>query len=148
MELSQEMLIDLALNAAGYLIAALLGVTLYSICTHKKRQSTVTTTEKAPVTSPVQTEQADLLQKELSEPETLRKMEFIKFGSTPVMSPESVKKPVQPKTANLQNSRPTKVEIIKLARKMLSAGAPTENIKKVLPISDAELALLQLNNNS
>jgi hypothetical protein len=41
------------------------------------------------------------------------------------------------------DGRRDRLEIIRLARQMLQAGTPAEIVRRMLPISDAELAFLQ-----
>ncbi len=54
---------------------------------------------------------------------------------------------VRTRTVLPKSERRDRVDIIRIAREMLKAGADSERIKQVLPVSEAELALLTMQNN-
>ncbi len=141
MELSQGFLIDMAINAGGYLLAGIISVILFSLFTKKKKSSTfdevieeITTDEKFEDVNNLAVSTAN------------EKVDYISFGSS---QNENVvlKKKTIPEEVPLQqnNGRMNRKEAINLAKKMLLAGATQEKIKRVLPVSDSELALLNLN---
>lgn len=142
MELSQEFLIDMAINALGYLFAGVISVLLYAML--QKKKSTVELDEI--VEDSAMYEQAAAEKKANIETTSNRKVEFITFGNN---HQESIEK--QPVIKNdisqgQNNGRMNRKEVINLAKKMLLAGASNEKIKKILPVSESELALLNLNN--
>ena len=134
MEFSQDMLIDLSLNVAGYLIAGLLGMTIYSIFRRQESKQVLTTNasdmpveEKTFVPVPIKSNQVT------PSPATSASKNFIQFGKQQDVTAEAT-----------PEKRRDRSEILRIALQMISAGATTEKIKQVLPISEAELSLLQL----
>jgi hypothetical protein len=73
-------------------------------------------------------------------------IEFIKLGEKEIRLPEQVQKVLPQNRKSLGSRNKNRPEIIKIAKTMLNSGATFENIKKVLPVSDAELSLLKLSN--
>lgn len=142
MELSQDFIIDMLINGGGYLAAALIGIVVYSLFFGKKEKKVKPAKVHQP--DPVDTTERE----KTSNPEQMiqRKMEFIKFGEQH-FDKDKTEKPAQPVNNRVNElRRPDRKEVISLARKMLDSGATHENIKKILPVSEAELALLSLNN--
>ena len=136
MDFSQEFLLDMAINGAGFLTAALIGMVFYALFSNKK----------APQQQEVVQENNSKLSKSTQTIPTVQRqnvsnVKFIQLGSTGSEGEHvtHVKKEAAP-------ARASRKEVIQLARKMLDAGSTTENIKRILPVSDAELALLSLNN--
>jgi uncharacterized protein (DUF58 family) len=136
MELSQDLMIDVALNAAGYIAAAGLALTVFSLF---RRKNSATA---AAVTSPIE---AAVVAGDRPAPFVVKtpgsgpKMEFLKLSgdaSTGADEPEP-KTEVKP-----DDGRRDRSEIIRVAREMLKAGATTDKITSILPISQAEVALL------
>lgn len=83
--------------------------------------------------------------KEMSTGKT-KKVKFIKLGES-VSYPLSKNKVKTGKSSqNSSSQRYDHLEIIRIARSMLKAGATPEKIKKVLPVSESELVLLKANN--
>ena len=132
MELSSSMIIDIALNAAGYIAAGILSVTIYSMFTRRQvisGKATVpsrkTATEHPPTREAV----------------TDKNFQFVDFaGAQPeVNKSEEATHQVPAATGR---GRKDRADIIRVAREMLKAGASADRIQKVLPISEAELTLL------
>ena len=145
MELSQEFLIDMAINAGGYLLAGLISVFLYSLFQKKKPNIKIDETVDEVTFSQAKPEPTGA--KNYTEQSSTRKVEFITFGSE-VKNQRLKPEPVQRTLTEINtNGRMSRKEAINLAKKMLEAGATPEKIKKVLPVSDSELALLSLNIN-
>ncbi len=139
MELSQEFLIDMAINAGGYLFAGIISVLIYSLFQKKKPAVAVDelVAEKQTHTASTEKNISTALTNE-------RKVEFITFGQ----EQQSYKKePIieKPEVPKENNSRMNRKEAIGFAKKMLLAGASHEKIKKLIPVSESELALLSLN---
>jgi len=142
MDLSKEVLMDLFLNAVGYLAAGGLSLALYALfCGRKKaaldspRPDLSTADQRCGKAGNVAGER--------------RRIEFIKFGEQPYKADaagtgdvHSKRAPAMP-AASLRN----RIEVIGLARKMINAGASAEKIRAILPISEAELALLSSQKN-
>ncbi len=142
MELSQEFLIDMAVNALGYLFAGVISVLLYAM--FQKKKSTVELDEL--VEDSAMHTQSTVETNANLKTTSNKKVEFITFGNN---QQESIKKQPVIKydiSQEQNNGRMNRKEAINLAKKMLLAGASNEKIKKILPVSESELALLNLNN--
>ena len=135
MEFSQDMLIDVTLNAAGYLIAALLGITIYSI--FRRREKVPSTASGQVPTSSQAPAQTEISKEHLSRPNSsASEAHYIQFGGT--------KREQSSVNTSSENKRRDRSEILRIAQQMLTAGATSDKIKQVLPISEAEVTLLQL----
>lgn len=145
MELSQEFLIDMAINAAGYLLVGIISIVCYALMKKKK-----TTTAFEEVVTDEQTLMESLeSQTHVSSSES-KKVEFIAFGQEQVQ-PEQAQHEIAQRKQRQENvidtsGRMSRKEAINIAKKMLLAGATHEKIKRILPVSESELALLSLNN--
>lgn len=133
MELSQELMVDIALNVVGYLAAAGLAAIIFSLGRGNR-----TNTGSAAASS-----SNGVSYSEFGNPESVQMSgapTFVQFGQFDKTSSDKTataggnKKP--------DNSRRDRVSIVRTARMMLKAGASSEKIKRVLPISEAELAFL------
>ncbi len=136
MEVSQQFLIDMALNIGGYVLAGLVSVVIYSLL-HRHRQSTAA----AEITPAVTPERQPVLQP-AGEREN-RRIEFIKLGERPTVA-EDNSTPESLPQAGTTGDRRNRTEIIRIARTMLKAGTSDDKIKRLIPISDAELSLLSM----
>ena len=142
MDLSNEVLMDLFLNAAGYLAAGGLSLTLYALFRGRR---------KAALDSP----RSDLRMADQRHGEAgnvtgeRRRIEFIKFGEQAFKADAAGTGDVQSKRAPAMPaaSRRDRIEVMGLARKMINAGASAEKIRAILPISEAELALMSSQKN-
>lgn len=130
MEISQDFLIDLALNIGGYVLAGALSVLLYSIFMRKKNAPAPVPTTSVP---PAETISADI-----EPPVQTRRIEFIRLGD------KAEDEPKVSRETSTGTARRDRAEIIRIARNMLKAGAPIDRIKRVLPVSESELALLDM----
>lgn len=126
--------IDIALNAAGYLIAAALGMVIFSLFS-RRREPVVAATAETPLP---ETKATTAKSTEPARPVEAPRFVSLKRSEEGRVAGNSPKTESAPTTS----SRRDRVEIIRLAREMVKAGAPHENIKRTLPISDGELALL------
>lgn len=132
MDVLNEQVIDIGLTVIGYLAAAGLGMLLYSVMAGRRRsapalievQEVVTGSRRSEAACGVDVQYVDLRARQ----------------STTLPSRASS---VSPKPTVGVESRRDRPEIIRLARQMLKAGTPAEMVRRTLPISDAELALLQ-----
>lgn len=128
MEISSGFIMDMTLEAIGYLAAGAFSIVVYSMF---NRRRTTTATEA---------EGRERIEAALA-PE--RRIQFVKFGQETGRSAGagnmSGREPVSPGV-----SRQSRADIIRIARGMIKAGATSDKIKKVLPISEAELALMSL----
>ena len=140
MELSQEFLIDMAINAGGYLFAGIISIIFYAMMTKKKVspvfEEVISETQKT-------TQSMEQPHATNSSPE--RKVEFIAFGHEQT-EPAVIQKNQETVNSSEANGRMNRREVINLVKKMLLAGATHDKIKRILPVSESELALLSLNN--
>lgn len=126
MEVWNGQIMDVGLMVIGYFAAAGLGMVIYAALAGRKRRAIV-----APAGSiPNQTA-------ELGSP--VRFIDLRRPGgeavamSAPTAHPSKAPRP----------GRRDRVEIVRLARQMLQAGTPADRVRQTLPISEAELTLLQ-----
>ncbi len=136
MDISQEFIIDMALNVGGYLIAGAISVLIYSLFAGRRKNVAV-----AQSSEPIAAEQ-QAIASTVAETEK-RRVEFIKLGheNATGSAPEGKSESMRETTSSDRRDR---AEIIRIARGMLKAGATNERIKRVLPISEAELSLLSM----
>jgi hypothetical protein len=135
MDISQEFLIDLALNVGGYLLAGVLSVVLYTFVNRKKAavEATEPTTAE-PVATTTET---------VEPPSEKRRVEFIQLGEKTTETARPNPQPPMEESSTTVGRR-DRTEIIRIARNMLKAGASNDRIKSVLPISESELALMDM----
>ena len=136
MDISSDFFVDMFLNLVGYLAAGALGVVVYpTLARWLKRHFAVI----APL--PVK-----LAQTRANETASSA-AQFLRLGSPSIETrpaPGAATSSVPRTTASDQRDR---VDIIRIAREMLKAGADNKRIQQVLPVSEAELALLNFQNN-
>jgi len=118
MDVWNDRILDIGLNALGYLIAGALGMLLYSVVYGRRRQTVSQPSESAPTAGRVDRSEAS---------------QFVDLRN-------QTKAPVAATGAG----RRDKAEVVRLARKMMQAGADREMIKRTVPISDGELNLLEV----
>ena len=136
MDFSQEFIMDIAINAAGFLTAGLIGMVFYALFSKKSKTTKKEVLQEINNTLSKATQTVPTVQAKSSP-----SVKFIQLGA----NGKAVEQPALSKE-NKPTQRPSRKEVIQLARKMLEAGSTTDNIKRILPVSDAELALLSLNN--
>lgn len=133
MEISNELLINTAMNAAGFILAGALSVLIYSIATKRHREVQLINF------LPEDTERDSEPQKtSRSEP----RMEFVRFDNRNDEQPVVQRKEATTVSNNgrLQRNR---LEVIRQAREMMDSGRATAEIRKILPLSGAELEFMQ-----
>jgi hypothetical protein len=123
MDVLNDRLIDAGLNALGYLIAGGLGILIHSIILDRRRR---TEPAAAPAASPAAP----------ARPARSNSAQFVSLRAGESKPETTTENPAAP-------SRKDKAEIVRLARKMVQAGTDRKTIKRMLPISDAELNLLE-----
>lgn len=136
MELSPQFVTDFLLNLTGYLIAGALAVIVYFLFSRKR-------TAAAPVESEPERDHFGRMNRPESHSNSKRKAEFIRLGKPRSLSTETASHQ-ETEGARGAFKRGDRPDIIRIARRMLNEGASHEKIKKVLPISEAELALMAL----
>ncbi len=144
MDISQALLIDTGLNMAGYILAALLTVRLYSMITNRKKKATTENKEILPNAEGMFTETENVLNIESD------KLEYVQLGKLNAAPNRNTAISAYGNDAvrdERSSTRRDRSEIIRVASQMLKAGASQEIIKSVLPVSDEELALLAYGKN-
>jgi len=133
MDVLNDQLIDIGLNILGYLIAGALGMLVYS---------TFRRGDRAPAAAPVEATPT----KENAEPRPDRRsLEFVSFKQSPAAEISEVTLPAKRSQPGVDRQRRVdRAEIVRLAREMIKAGTPEATIRRTLPISEGELALLQI----
>ena len=131
MDVINDRIIDVGLNALGYLIAGGLGVLMHSVVQQRRlRRAATPAVPAAPIT--LTTRPA------ISDPNP--NLEFVSFGA----DVPTTDAPTESEAATLPgSSHRNRREIIRLAREMLEAGTGGDQIKRTLPISQSELALIK-----
>lgn len=137
MEVYSEQIIDISLNAAGYIIAGGLWMLVYSAWQNRRAAKAAragrSQDEAAPVTAP-------LVAKPAAD-HGGRSLEFVTFRGASSKPAEPVGSEARATTA-VGERRRNRDEVFALARRMLEQGASTDAVKSELPVSDGELALL------
>lgn len=127
MSINNAMLIDLALNVVGYVAAGALSLVVYSMFRRGPRSAT--RSESVAMKSASQLEPA--MMPGGTAPDN-RVMQYVNFG-------ESARNDDGPQSLTMRRNR---AEVLRVARGMLRSGASDHDIKAALPVSDAELAVL------
>ena len=138
MDISSGFYVDLFLNLIGYLAAGALVWTVYPMVAPRLRrhpaslaQPEIQPSRPLPGEEPTAAPQFMRLQTPITEAPT-----FTADDDRPTH-----------KSSGLRPSeRRDRVNIIRIAREMLKAGADNRRIQQVLPVSEAELALLTMQN--
>ncbi len=132
--------IDMTINAVCYLIAGVIGVVIYRLFRQGDKTASV-----APATVHAAERNASQTASPAPSYSSANRVQFIRFGEG---GRQTRSEPTaEPVLSDSQVNRRNRSEIIRVARGMLKAGATHDNIKKVLPISEAELSLLSMNNS-
>ncbi len=128
MNLPQDVIIDVGLNVAGYVLSGLIAIVIYTMFSRKHKgtpaiagqASRAVLAETPPLGHPAPP------------------VEFVRFGDG-----RRTERVAEPRPKMSVTERRNIVETIAAARRMMQAGTSADQIKKTLPISDAELALLK-----
>ena len=136
MDVPYDQLIDIGLNVLGYLVAGALGMVVYS--TFQRRQA-VPAARAAAAVPTAKTRAAASTETPTEGP---RKLAFVDFRRSDTSEPNGDLAGAVSRTSG-SSTRRDRAEIIRLAREMMQARTPQETIKRTLPITDGELALLQ-----
>jgi len=131
MDVINDRIVDIGLNALGYLIAGGLGMLLHTVIQQRRLRSAAARKE---VTAAEGSEF-----KTAAPGNTGKDIEFVSFrAETPEVTTMAANA-----TSHTNSPHRNRREIIRLAREMLEAGTAGEKIRKTLPISQSELALLK-----
>ncbi len=136
MDISSDFFVDMFLNLVGYLAAGALGVVVYPTLAQWLKRHLV-------VVAPLPVTLAPAKAKKPASSAA----QFLRLGSPSIetrSAPGAVAAEAPRTTAADRRNR---VDIIRIAREMVKAGADNKRIQQVLPVSEAELALLNFQNN-
>jgi len=133
MDFGNELLIDTAIIAAGYIFAGALSVLIYTIATKRHRE--VQLVNFLP-------EEGEIIEKKEGSSKSIDQFEFVRFEQG---DKESAKAPAHQMNPYLKSGRlkRNRLEIIRQAKEMMISGRATEEIRKVLPLSKAELEFMK-----
>jgi len=132
MDISQEMLIDLALNVLSFLVAGMLSVVIYSIFQKgRKKDKKVSMNETF--------EKITLPRREGEIIDDRSPAEFIQFKGIDNKNTRNINS--RDRVARFNN----RDKVLQSALEMIKQGVSESDIKAALPISSAELAVLGLN---
>lgn len=138
--MTTDFAIDMLVNIVGYLIAGAVGILVYRLFHSKSEGDLSEVADSAKLNSE---------KPSLNQPTAVgaaeRRVQFIRFGERPVV--KSANRRSTATGAEGSVGRRNRTEIIRVARSMIKAGATHDSIRKVLPISEAELSLLSTNNS-
>jgi len=135
MDVINDHIVDIGLNALGYLVAGGLGVLLHSAFMGRRRQ-----VADAPAPTPdIESQPDNPSRSRIKQP-----FEYVDLRQQTKSKTNAAGITSHPAAATAHRDRR---EIIHAARQMLKAGAAGDQIRATLPISQSELALLQ-NTNS
>ena len=133
MDFSNGLLIDTAIIEAGYIFAGALSVLIYSVATRRHRE--VQLVNFLP-------EEGEIKEKQVERTEPKNQFEFVRFEKS---KKEPTREPLEEKNDYLKSGRlqRNRLEVIQQAKKMLSSGRAAEGIRKILPLSAAELEFMR-----
>ena len=129
MELSIDMLANVALDVLGYLAAGGLAVVLYQLLQKNRKRVVPAPVENTEVVKKSQYGFSDMTARGKS-------LQFVDFQENKQNNGSDHEKC---RSGNLRRNRD---DVIRLARQMIASGTPDTRIRELLPITEAELALL------
>ena len=133
MDFSNELLIDTAIIAAGYIFAVAFSVLIYSVVTKRHRE--VQLVNFLP-------DEGEIKEKNVEGSKSKNQFEFVRFDQD---EKDPAREPLQEKTDYLRSGRlpRNRLAIIQQAKEMMSSGRAAEEIRKILPLSAAELEFMR-----
>ncbi len=133
MDFSNGLLIDTAIIAAEYIFAGAFSVLIYSVATKRYRE--VQLVNFLP-------EEWKIKEKKIESSEPKNQFEFVRFDRN---EKGSAIEPLPEKTEYLKSGRlqRNRLAIIQQAKEMMSCGRAAEEIRKILPLSAAELEFMR-----
>lgn len=133
MEISNELLIDTVMNAAGFIFVGALSVLIYSVMTRRHREVQLINF------LPEDTDRDAETQKSSS---SVSRLEFVRFDNRNDEQPAVKRREttIVTDTGKLQRNR---LEVIRQAREMIDSGRAAAEIRKILPLSAAELEFMK-----
>ena len=133
MEFSSELLVDTAINAAGFIFAGVLSALIYMAMTKKQREVQIVN---------VQSEGVAISTSKDFNTGSGSRLEFVRFDRDENKQQKSMstENNVMPANNRLRRNR---LEVIKQARQMMDSGKAADEIRKILPLSGAELEFMK-----
>jgi hypothetical protein len=136
MIISQDLLIDTALNVLGYVAAGALWLALSSLF-HRSPKTSVVEARKE--SRQENTREAAVQPEVVSEKRRLEYVNLKGFDSTSEHISRAADAASRSDGGNFRRNR---AEVMRMAREMLEAGSTRDRVRQTLPISEGELALL------
>ena len=141
MEVTTKQMIDIALDAAGYLLAGGLWLVVYSAW--QNRRAAAKAHAAAPAEPMVNVPAPEPMKAAAQPKEGPRSLEFVTFrGNRSASEPAQSAQPTESVESVVPDRRRNRAEVFAMARRMLEQGVSAERVKSELPVSDGELALL------
>lgn len=132
MDVVNDQMLDVGLTVLGYGVAGALGMVVYSMFHGRSRAGAGRRAVSSPGTTTI-----------TPRPDNRSKVEFVDLSQCRSSTPRGEGSTPALRVSPGNTSGRDRTEIIRLVREMLKAGTPRETIKRTLPISDGEIALLQ-----
>ncbi len=134
--ISPDRAIDVGLNVIGFLAAGALMMVVSSMFQRNRRTEMIDEVAVKP------TEASTAAPKEADKPkeQSRSSISFVSFGDKPNRPERTATEKTQ--RANIAGGRRNRAEVIRLAKEMIDARKSGEEIRKRLPITEAELAML------
>ena len=137
MDFSSDFVVDMILNIVGYVAAGALSLVIFSMFRKPRAVTSPVTIDKNKQSESVnQTSASSRIESEF---------QFVRFGQPRYGTDDPPSSNDGHTGSTAVSHRSNRVDIIRIARRMINAGASNEKIRRVLPISEAELSLLSLN---
>jgi hypothetical protein len=131
MDVWNGQIMDVGLTITGYLAAAGLGMLLHSVVVGRRRRVAVVAPAEG---RPGETDRRTTA--DLSPQVQFIDLRTQRSGNASVSASTAL-------ASTGRDGRRDRVEIIRMARQMLNAGTSADRVRRALPISEAELSLLQ-----
>ncbi|MFH1688305.1 MAG: hypothetical protein ABIE70_12390 [bacterium] len=130
MEVSWDLILDVGLNAVGYLAAGALGILVYAMFSDRRRQPKSAATLK-PVTITVDANATTAAR-------TTRPVQFLNLSNVP-RSHYQAPSTDRPLLDLVQGAAKNRGQVINTARQVTRAGVSSDRIRTFLPVTDPDL---------
>ncbi|MEA3296436.1 MAG: hypothetical protein U9R56_01055 [candidate division Zixibacteria bacterium] len=137
MDFSSDFAVNMILNIIGYVAAGALSLVIFSMFRKPRADFSPGTPDDGG--------RNGFSDQILATAGRESELQFVRLGQTRSRVGISSERIGEHTGSTADTPRNHRADIIKIARRMIKAGATNEKIKKVLPISEAELSLLSLN---
>lgn len=136
MTVSNDLIIEVALNVVGFLASGGLMIVAFSMFFRKN--NTAVSASAEPEYVPVSSEEKETESEKITDKELGGKIEFVNFQNSKHATEQS-----QQRVDTGRRFHRNRIEVIKQAKEMLKAGKSTIDVRHALPIAEAELDLIR-----